>query len=342
MKGSRRAFWKTQWYFLKTHYGLPLWTITISLIWLTVGLLSRVPAEPLLYSLLLTAVLFLFVFITMDIRFCARHRLLRNGAEALRNMEKWLPEPRGQLEADYQALLTRAVELLRKGEQDDLLRQQEQSDYYTLWVHQIKTPIAAMGLLLQSFPEKERVKLSEELFKIEQYAEMALQFTRLESLSSDLELRRYDLHSLAKKAVKKYSSIFIHKRIALTMEDFSLPIITDEKWMLLILEQLLSNALKYTTPGGRVTIAPGTEGNSLVISDNGIGIREEDIPRVFQRGFTGFNGRMDQRATGIGLYLANETAKKLHLHLSITSTLGQGTSVTVTANQEAFRDYGGM
>lgn len=171
-------------------------------------------------------------------------------------------------------------------------------DYYTLWTHQIKTPIAAMRLLLQE-EETHTGELEQELFKIEQYADMALQYQRLESLSSDLQLESCSLDGILRQALKKMATPFIRRRISLEFDGTGATVLTDEKWLTFVVEQLLSNALKYTPPGGRITLYLEAD-KTLVVEDNGIGIRAEDIPRIFERGFTGFNGRMDKKSTGIG------------------------------------------
>src|SRR5699024_9404616 len=119
-------------------------------------------------------------------------------------------------------------------------------NYFTLWVHQIKTPIAAMDLLLQSEKNKENTQLSMELFKIEEYVEMVLQYLRLGSTSSDLVLKRHDLDDIVRQAVRKYAKIFIQKKIKLEYSEIHCEALTDEKWLMFVIEQILSNALKYT------------------------------------------------------------------------------------------------
>lgn len=210
-------------------------------------------------------------------------------------------------------------------------KKRDMADYYTMWTHQIKTPIAALRLLLQG--EKQPL---EELFKIEQYAEMALHYARLDSLSSDLLFEPQDIYEMIKKAVKKYSILFIGSGLSFTMETFSIRAVTDEKWLTFVLEQILSNALKYTTKGeiriyglDRQGVRTNQDACFVVIEDSGIGIRQEDLPRVFERGFTGYNGRMDKRSTGIGLYLCKQILDRLSHTIQIESCMGEGTKVTI-------------
>lgn len=206
-------------------------------------------------------------------------------------------------------------------------RAAERRDYYVMWTHQIKTPISALRLLLEKNQSNSRddFLMREELFKIEQYAEMALTFQRLESISSDLVLQEYDLYAMLKNTVKKYAVLFINRGLTLELQETDARVITDEKWFCFCVEQILSNSIKYT-PKGKIIIRTekqersglgaeyGGRGAVLYIEDTGIGIRPEDLPRIFERGFTGYNGRLDKKSTGIGLYLC----RKIFAHLGIT------------------------
>ncbi len=198
-----------------------------------------------------------------------------------------------------------------------------------MWAHQIKTPIAAMRLILQSEEKDCNDELLEQLFRTEQYVEMVLQYLRMTSDSSDLLIRRYSLDSIVKQAVKKYAKSFIRQKIKLNYEDLNVGVITDEKWLCFVIEQLLSNALKYTQSGSISIYMDDFLPETLVIEDTGIGIQEEDLPRVFEKGFTGYNGRADKKSTGIGLFLCKKILKKLSHTISIESTLGKGTKVKI-------------
>ena len=205
-----------------------------------------------------------------------------------------------------------------------------------MWTHQIKTPISAIRLLLDKskLQDRDAFLLKEELFRIEQYAEMVLTFQRLESISSDLVLESHDLYALVKQAVRKYALSFINKSLSLELPssesvDF-IPwqILTDEKWFVFCLEQLLSNSIKYTNRGG-ISVNAWAEGERVMLSieDTGIGIRAEDLPRIFEKGFTGYNGRLDKKSTGIGLYLCRQVFTHLNVTIRAESQEGQGTRI---------------
>lgn len=303
--------------------------VSFILLFASVSLLYRLPAEPVGYSLLLAGVLAL-LYAGADCYACyQKHRRLSETLSTLEAGLHSLPLPKDLVEEDYQKLLFSLSERTRELSSQMDVRQSEMTEYYTLWAHQIKTPIAAMHLLLQDeIPAGIREELEQQLFLTEQYVGMVLHYLRLESISSDLCLCECDLSQMVRRAVKKYSIVFIHKKIQIKLGNLEGKVLTDEKWLTFVLEQLLSNALKYTPPGGVVSIflEQGRE-QTLVIRDTGIGICAEDLPRIFERGFTGYNGRMDQRSTGIGLYLSRKILTKLHHTIAITSQPNEGATV---------------
>lgn len=236
----------------------------------------------------------------------------------------YLPEARGPQEEAYQELLRELLEDRRMAVSEADRRQREALDYYTLWIHQIKTPIAAMGLLLED-TERDR-ELRAELFRVEQYAQMALSYLRLGSESTDYVIRETAVGDVVRQAVRKYAPLFIRGKVSLEMGNLDLVALTDEKWLQLVVEQLLSNAVKYA-PGGHVKVF--VKGDWLVVEDDGIGIAPEDLPRIFEKGFTGGNGRLEKRSTGIGLYLCREICRRLGHTITAASEPGKGTRMTI-------------
>lgn len=300
-----------------------------------------------------------------------------------------LPRAKTLLEADYQQMIEE-LGRISAGYLTEWKRERKDSlDYYTVWVHQIKTPIAAMHVLLQAASESqvedERTagehwkdkEMKLELFKIEQYVEMVLTYLRMEDMSSDMSFEICELDSVIRQAVRKYSQMFILRKIKLDYVPVETKILTDEKWLVFVVEQILSNALKYThsysvnerscsmedadmnVEQGRISIymeeyEPAQHGSGvditesygavsrgkkrcLVIEDTGIGICPEDLPRVFEKGFTGYNGRKDKKSTGIGLYLCKAVMDRLRHQIWIESEAGEGTKVYLSLARENMR-----
>lgn len=262
-----------------------------------------------------------------------KHKRLVKIQQMAENITENLPKIITQSDEDYQNIITLLdSEAKRKSTEYDIKRS-DMVDYYTAWVHQIKTPIASAKLTLQNETGEVAKILSEELFRIEQYVEMVLVFLRLDSDYTDYVISQYPLDSIVKSSVKRFSSQFIRKRISLDYQPLNVSVLTDEKWLAFVIEQVLSNALKYTNSG---TISIYTEnGRVLCIRDTGIGIAPEDLPRIFEKGFTGYNGRADKKATGIGLYLCKRVCKNLGHMITAESSLGAGTVIKIDLNHIA-------
>lgn len=248
-----------------------------------------------------------------------------------------LPEVRDGIEFQYQKMLTELYQYKEEVESKSSISYQDMQDYYSMWVHQIKTPISAMRLVLQSEEQNSDLTkvLKMELFKIEQYVDMVLSYLRMKKISSDMVLQWYTATDIAKQAIRKYSQLFILKQIKLEFKESEEKVLTDEKWVLFVLEQILSNALKYTKEGTIFIHMDEEREGTLVIKDTGIGIQPEDLPRVFEKGFTGYNGRKEKKSTGIGLYLCKYILDKLNHQISIVSGEGAGTTVYINLHRNS-------
>lgn len=279
------------------------------------------------YPALLSLILALVFFILGFFRFNKIHKALEKLKNNPLATSELLPLARSAIEQDYHELLIQREEALRHEEDKNQAEKNELSDYYTAWMHQIKNPISVIQLTLQQEDAPLNKELLCELFIIEQYVEMALHYIRLLESGSDLLIKEYSLDDIIRKTIRKYAAQFIRKRIRLVYNGTDKRVITDEKWLSFIIEQLLSNAIKYTNQGF-VHISISNE-NLLTVSDSGIGISPEDLPRIFEKGFTGYNGRLDKKSTGIGLYLCKKAATKLAHALRVTSVVGQGSSFYV-------------
>ena len=304
--------------FLKSKQNELLCYIGSMSLFVTVLFLYDVRTDAIQYGLLLSTVLFL---INLTLQFFKFQKRLS--------------------EQDYQNIIKNLKEQNSELKSQERIFKQEMSDYYSMWVHQIKTPIAAMHVLQQTleeeYPEQKYIKeIKLELFKIEQYVEMVLTYLRMGEMSGDLKFEKYSLDAIVRQVIRKYSQMFILRKIHLQYAKTSQCIVTDEKWLQFVLEQVLSNALKYTKDGGMIFIYTEEKENKkcLVIEDSGIGIWAEDLPRVFEKGFTGYNGRADKKSTGIGLYMCKKIMERLNHQIWIESEIDKGTKVYLDLARE--------
>lgn len=312
-----------------------LWQIVLfsglMLIFSTVVWLSGAGGVLAGYTALLSTALALLLALPDLRRFALRHRQLSDALKSIRVSDEQLPPPENLIEEDYRQLIRALGEEKQRQASAMDLRMSDMQDYFTLWAHQIKTPIAAMRLILQTKPENSAMEIEGELFRVEQYVEMVLNYLRLDSDSTDFVFRTCALDDIIRQCVRKYAKQFIRKRIRLEYEGTALQVLTDEKWLCFVIEQILSNALKYTSAG---SIRIFTQGETLVIADTGMGIAPEDLPRVFEKGYTGYNGRTDKKATGIGLYLCKRILNRLGHEISISAQVGKGTRVSIDLSRE--------
>lgn len=234
------------------------------------------------------------------------------------------------------------LNLIRKIEKDDMEKLQllheekrDQQEFIMSWVHEVKLPIAASRLLLENSEGKavENLidKLEDELDKIESYVEQALYYSRIDSFSKDYFIQEIDVQKVIKNSIKKYAKLFINREISLGMNEEAFYVQSDSKWLGFAIDQIIANALKYSGTGGKITIgfSEDSKEKRLSIKDNGIGIKSEDLQRVFDKGFTGSIGRIHTKSTGMGLYLAKQLTVKLGHQISIQSEEGKYTMLTI-------------
>ncbi|MEG0894715.1 MAG: sensor histidine kinase [Oscillospiraceae bacterium] len=319
--------------YIKDRIGYIIIILLFSFIFGTLSFLYGLHFDGILYGIIVCVVICLIIGIIDFLRYKKKHIQLTLVSKSIKSGDLLLPEPKNLQENDYQTI----IDLLNKEftnavTKSNLLRK-ELNDFYALWAHQIKTPISAMSLLIQENNSKNQKALASELFKIERYTELVLNFLKIEDISSDLSFSSYNLEDIVKQAVKKFAPIFIAKNISISLENLQVSVLTDEKWLEFAIEQIISNALKYTKENGRINIYC-EDLLTLVIKDNGIGIAYEDLPRIFEKGFTGYNGRMDKKATGIGLYLTKKTLDKLGHKIEIFSANFMGTTVKIDLYRE--------
>lgn len=293
--------------------------------------LYRLPVEAVLYPAAICSALGLVLLVIDSHRVLIKHKKLDRIQTMTDAMAESFPKIDGMEDADYQQIIRLLREEQARFRSGTSKRYEDMVDYYTIWAHQIKTPIASMRLTLQNEDTALSRKLSGDLFRIEQYVEMVLMFLRLDSDSTDYVIRAYDLDAIVRQAVRKFAGEFIARRLQLVYEPVQTKVITDEKWLSFVIEQVLSNALKYT-PSGSITISLENS-KTLCIRDTGMGIALEDLPRIFEKGYTGYHGRADKKASGIGLYLCKRICTNLGHGISAESAPDVGTVIRIDLSQ---------
>ena len=335
--------------FIKQNYIWILMIVTMSCIHLLYMYLIGARKQDVVYAAVLDAILLLITVLVGFFRYSSKVKALSNALKRPVEEQAQLPEATDDVELLYHRLLENQSIARSESESSAAVRQSRMRDYYSMWVHQIKTPISAMKLLLEAEreelgqlmcdeePQATLTELSDnldsfedELFRIEEYVSMALQYQRVSSTENDFVLEKISLDGVIRDTIKKYAKIMIRRHIGINYSGTKKQVYTDEKWLAFILEQILSNAIKYT-PQGFVTIETAEEKDRffITIKDTGIGIKAEDLPRVFEKGYTGYNGHADKKATGIGLYLCRQMADKLGHTIRMESELGKGTKVWI-------------
>lgn len=317
--------------------------LTVAAVFSLFMFIYGVPFAAVFYAAVICAAVTLAAAVTDFLRFRAKFSQLKFLENEILLTTDNLPACDSEVEEEYQELIRGLFAAKAEQTADADRRYENATLYFTMWVHQIKTPIAAMCLLLQEQDTAEAAELSENLSKIEQYAEMALLFVQLDSETVDFVFRELSLDGIVKKALRRFSGQFIRKRLKLVYEPLNVNILTDERWLGFVIGQVISNSLKYTKSGG-VEIKLEEPGKPvLLIRDSGIGIAPEDLPRVFERGFSGTNGRSGGKSTGIGLYLAKRVCERLGADISASSSCEFGESFTeiridLTAESPDVRD----
>lgn len=312
--------------YLKQHGRVLFFYGICSGIFILFFFLYQIPVEAALYSAAVCGALGALLVFPHFLAFRKKRRELQSLYRQQEFSVNNLPEPEGILERDYQELMEEWNRRYRSMEEEHSRKYRDMMEYYTLWVHQIKTPIASMYLNLENEDTALSRAIKGDLMRIEQYVDMVLCYLRLDSEDTDYMFREYGMDGIVRQALHRFSSSFINGKIRLEYQPVKSRVLTDEKWLLFVIEQVLSNALKYTKSGGRIWIEEAEPG-ILCIGDTGIGIAPEDLPRIFEKGYTGYNGRCQKKASGIGLYLCSRICNRLGHRIWVSSAVGAGTRV---------------
>lgn len=218
--------------------------------------------------------------------------------------------------------------------EDFRIKETEKEYYLNLWTHQVKTPIAAMNLILQGDFNKRGKEIKTELKKIGIYVDNIINYMKIEQNSSDFFFKEHSLEKIINKLLKNNSLLFIYKGLNLELKIKDCSIVTDEKWLLFALEQILLNAIKYTNKGSVSIFNEDSSPFTIHIKDTGVGISKSDLSRISDLGFTGENGRLDPNSTGIGLYITDKILKELGYEYKIISEVGKGTEFVINLERK--------
>ncbi|MGI6256785.1 MAG: sensor histidine kinase [Anaerovoracaceae bacterium] len=301
-----------------------------------VALLYGLKAGPFLYAVILSFFFGLIFLIVGFVRYTERQRTVKSIRSSLPYISESFPHVVDGLEEEYQKIAEDLMAILSENNVKFHKERTEMTQYYTMWVHQIKTPIAAMSLLIHNHDFSGKEEMSMELLRIEEYVDMLLQYIRLGSDKTDFLFRKQQLDTIIKDAIKRYATVFIGRNIGLHYTPMDDSVMTDKKWLTFVISQVISNSLKYTKEGS-ISISFNAQNGILTIEDTGIGIRPEDLPRIFDQGYTGYNGRLDNHSTGIGLHLCKKIVDKLGHKISARSNPGEGTKIYIDLSYENVR-----
>lgn len=285
----------------------------VSLTYLLVFLSFDLEKFPIIYGFMINSFIFLvyFVYKYINKEKITFIEISKNPSQR----EKIILDECDNLDKKYKDLLLAYNEI-----EGDL------KDFYGLWIHEIKTPIAENKLILDD-PNPDLDLLRKNNKRIEDYLNILLGFVRYNSKTNDYVFKEVRIDSVVKEIIREKSYDFISKKISLEVSNLDFKVVSDEKWLSFIIGQLLNNALKYTPAGGKIKVY--CENSSLIIEDNGIGIKQIDLPRVFEMGYTGENGRKFGSSTGLGLYLVKSIGKDLNLDIKIESKEGKFTKIII-------------
>ncbi len=299
--------------YLKYRFKTFVFIFIMYLFFIFISFLYSIPYESIFYTAIIIFY-FLFIFIIFDLYKYFKIKKIFEKITVEGDF-KYIPKTGFMFEEEYRDIIKKLDFKTNENISKHDKQMAELKDYYTLWAHQIKTPIQALKLLVKDRDSHNQI------FKIEQYVEMMMQYLRVDNISNDLVYKKYNLDYLLKQSIKKYSNHFIGSDVKMIYEPIDFEIITDEKWFCFVIEQLLSNSLKYTEKG---YIKIYLENLYLVIEDTGIGIKEEDLPRIFEKGYTGYNGRLNKKSSGIGLFLCKKIFDKLGYSISVKTKVNNG------------------
>ena len=298
--------------------------------------LYRIPIEVILYPFILTIVFVLMVLLFDYIKYKEKVNKISQICNDISSCYSVKINDKNIFDEYYLDIINELLKENRKQVSQIQKKVSDINDYFSIWVHQIKTPIASMKLKIDN-EQMDLLQLASDLNRIDHYVDLVLSFLKFDEEKIDLYFRKTDVDRIMRESLKKFSNDFIIKKIRLDYKLSKREVLTDEKWLSFVFDQLLSNALKYTDKG---TISIYYDGDScLCIKDSGLGIALADMERLFEKVFTGYNGRQYKKASGIGLYMCKRMCDKLNIAISIESIVNEYTLVKLKfLSNEEYKD----
>jgi signal transduction histidine kinase len=290
------------------------------------------------FALLVLSILLVGGLFALVPEYLTKRRYYREMADTLANLDKkyLLAAVLEYPEFEEGRILYDALQTTGKAMNDEIAgfsrASQEYREYVEMWVHEIKTPIAAMKLMSENSRNREMLG---ELRQVDFLVEQVLFYARSNTVEKDYLIRKTDLSAFVGDVLKNNARLLIEHHVRVRTENLEHTVLTDAKWTAFILRQLLDNSAKYGATSLEFFSEELSGGVALSVRDNGIGIEEQDLDRVFDKGFTGENGRRFGHATGLGLYLCRKLCDKIGLDISVQSVLGEGTTVRIVFPQRA-------
>lgn len=327
---------KLFWEYIKWHKKVVLVYIIFVVIFSFIFELYQLPLSAVAYAAGICSFIGMIVILLDYKKICKKHEKLEDMILEIQVTTENLPTACGILEADYQAVIDSLFTSKKLLSNEMSLRHTDLTGFYTAWVHQIKIPISSMKWVLQESRTRQGRGLYEELQRIEQYVEMVLYYLQLDSDTAEYVIKEYDLDEIVKIAVRRFAPQCFRRRLMLEYEPLNCKVLTDEKWLLFVIEQVLSNALKYTESGG---IFITMEADSvLCIRDTGVGIVPEELPYIFERGYTGNIGHSSEETSRIGLYLCHRICGNLRHRIYAVSDINEGTIIKIDLSHGIVRE----
>lgn len=289
------------------------------------------------YSFFIVMIIFFGLIINIFLDYFIKAKFFKNLGETIKDIEEksyiteMIKRPNfaeGKIVYD---ILKIQCKYVNNKLNDEAVKYKEYEHYMETWIHEVKTPIATAKLLIENNKNITTLSIGEEIDNIDNYVEQVLYYAKSGSVEKDYIIKKISLKSMVMNEIKKNSKSIINAKIKLNFSNLDYYILADSKWIEFIIGQIITNSIKYRADNAYINLSAEKQGDKVIfnIEDNGIGISKEDINNVFEKGFTGLNGRKVAKSTGMGLYICKNLSNKMGIDIKINSELHNGTTVSL-------------